>query len=375
MRTFILSIAFFLLLINAGISQTCNENDPPTSIDYIRLSISGPQTDVVVKATARETLNQPFSIFSTLWIRTDANSHVTITQTNPTFDMTFAGTETSEYFGLPAGHRYTYFSTQNPIPFDPAIVFPKDTGVIVGHFSVSPPSGIVELVMTDILPPEDLSPWFYYRCAITFCLSYYKDNYIAEAPNLPLPITLTTFKANKINESDVKLDWNTSSEINSDYFAIERSQNGRDWTETGTVGAAGNSTVPLAYTFYDHVPELIKRSNDNTLYYKLRMVDLDGKETYSDIRVVHLGKSYSDHGFAIYPNPSTQFFNVDLTDTDATHGDLTLHVFDILGKRIIEKKVLGGGIELLDMQGQPTGLYHVTITQGYKVFQGRISKI
>lgn len=375
MRAFIIGISFWFLILNFGYSQSCNPSDPPSSVDFIRLSFSGPQNEAVVTAKAIAPITQSLARFKNFWVKTDANSSIEILEPNVQFSLFKSDTVMSDnpYFGEPPGHKYTNFTSLEY--FDPQTVFPLNDEIFVGKFKIFPYSNTVELVMTDIVPPIDLAEWFYYRCAIIFCLPNYKDNLIAPESNLPLPIILTAFKANKVNESQVKLDWVTSSEINSDYFAIERSQNGKEWSEVGTVAAAGNSLGLKSYEFYDYLPEVIKRNSDPYLYYKLRMVDLDGKEVDSDIRVVHFNQSFSDGSFAIYPNPSLQYFNIDLSETDATYGDLTLKVFDMLGKQVIERKVLGGGIELLDMENHPAGLYEVRITQGYKYFHSRISKL
>ncbi|MCZ2101825.1 MAG: T9SS type A sorting domain-containing protein [Chitinophagales bacterium] len=376
MKAKIIICSFCLLVLNTSFGQTCDPNDPPASLDYIRLEFKGPQNEAVATAKAIQTFTEPWAKFANFWVKTDAASSIVLTEQSSTLPLYKVDSIYSDdpFIGEPAGHKYTFFGG-SAAPFDPSVVFPLNTEVFLGKFKIFPPSNTVELVMTDIVPPVNLGTWFYYRCAITFCLPRYKDNLIAPTQNLPLPIILTAFKANKVNESQVKLDWVTSSEINSDYFAIERSQNGKEWTEVGTVAAAGNSLGLKSYEFYDYLPEVIKRNSDPYLYYKLRMVDLDGKEVDSDIRVVHFNQSFSDGSFAIYPNPSLQYFNIDLSETDATYGDLTLKVFDMLGKQVVERKVLGGGIELLDMENHPAGLYEVRITQGYKYFHSRISKL
>jgi len=193
--------------------------------------------------------------------------------------------------------------------------------------------------------------------------------------NISLPIRLLTFTAKKLDERIVKLSWTTSLEINSDYFVIERSKDGRVWTEIGTVEAAGNSHTLRAYDYIDSALPTMSRVRENTLYYKLRMVDQDRGFAYSDIRGVHLNKADLEYSIPIYPNPGLQLFHIDLSNTDVSKGDLDLQVYDMMGKRIIGKKISGGGIELLDMNDYPSGLYQVKITQGNRLSQSRISKI
>jgi hypothetical protein len=100
---------------------------------------------------------------------------------------------------------------------------------------------------------------------------------------VPLPITLTKFTALRSGSQGL-LQWQTAQEQNSRDFTIERSTDGgRTYTSIGVVRAAGNSTLPRDYTFTDLTPE--KTSN----YYRLRESDLDGKYTYSPVKVLNFG--------------------------------------------------------------------------------------
>lgn len=375
MKVIILISSFCLLSLNVIIGQSCDPADPPMSQDYFDIMFTGPQDNIVASAKSKYNFTVSLVKFSTFWIKTDNTSTVSVISSNPAFPLSKVQEIDSDnpYFGEPPGHKYTYFASATP--FDPSTVFPLNDSVFIGSFSVNPPSQTVETVMTDIIPPVFLGSWLYYRNSITFCLPNYKDNLILPGANVPLPILLKTFTAKKENERSVHLDWSTSSEINSNNFIIERSQDGQDWTDIGAVSAAGNSSSTVAYSYIDNDLPLTNRTLNNILYYKLRLVDLDGKYIHSDIRVVHLNNFETDHNFAIYPNPSMQYFNIDLTNIDTQYGDLHLSVYDMMGKRVIKKKILGGGIELLDMSEYPTGLYQVKITQGAKQYQNRISKI
>jgi len=189
----------------------------------------------------------------------------------------------------------------------------------------------------------------------------------------PLPITLETFSATKFNERSSKLNWRTSSEINSDYFGIERSQDGSNWETIGRVTAAGNSSKELAYEFIDDKLPLI-RSKEQVFYYRLRMTDLDGKYKYSDVRGVNFGK-LSSGVVSIYPNPTVEHINVDLSGMDLDAGKVDLMVYDMTGKQMIRKSIIGNGIELIDVSFLPASTYNVVVKQGETVYQQRVIKI
>ncbi|MBS1666282.1 MAG: T9SS type A sorting domain-containing protein [Bacteroidetes bacterium] len=110
-----------------------------------------------------------------------------------------------------------------------------------------------------------------------------------------LPVILSSFTAEK-QAGSVLLQWVDQSEKNSDYFDIERSVSGSNFISIGKIMSQGNSSTQNAYSFTDENP--VSGTNN----YRLRMVDLDGNYSYSDIRTVNF-TSNSDADLNIYPNP------------------------------------------------------------------------
>ena len=177
----------------------------------------------------------------------------------------------------------------------------------------------------------------------------------------PLPITIKSFSATKDGERTARLDWTSSSEINSDFIAIERSTDGEDWTTVGQVKAAGNSNRDIDYIYYDRSLPMA-RSIDNIFYYRLKLTDLDGQYKYSETRGVNMGRL--EGLVSIYPNPATDIINVDLTDMDLHEGIIHLSVYDNTGKAIISKEVNGAGIEPIQASNMAAGSYQVVVKQG-----------
>jgi hypothetical protein len=91
-----------------------------------------------------------------------------------------------------------------------------------------------------------------------------------------LPISLKLFTAQTIEEGMVKLSWQTDNEINSNFFEVERSDDGQFFFALDKINAAGNSTSGQEYSYIDK-----KITNAGTIFYRLRMVDKDGTEKYS----------------------------------------------------------------------------------------------
>jgi len=109
-----------------------------------------------------------------------------------------------------------------------------------------------------------------------------------------LPLDLTSFSAEK-NNNTVKLIWQTAMENNTAYFDIEKSNDGRTFYSFQKVMAAGFSNSIKNYTTTDISPLY------GNGYYRLKMVDKDGRINYSNIVVV---KMYDKTGGVnIFPNP------------------------------------------------------------------------
>jgi hypothetical protein len=104
--------------------------------------------------------------------------------------------------------------------------------------------------------------------------------------NTPLPIDLVEFNAQLINKK-VKLTWTTVSEVNNDYFTVERSdKNAMDFSFIATVNSyMNNSNVLLNYEAWDNQPL------QGMQYYRLKQTDLDGEFTYSELKPVFVGTS------------------------------------------------------------------------------------
>jgi hypothetical protein len=110
----------------------------------------------------------------------------------------------------------------------------------------------------------------------------------------PLPIQLLFFSVNRV-EKRLVLEWTTASELNFDYFSVERSSNGKDFTEISQVKGHGTTNERNHYKLQDNQPLIGKN------YYRLKSVDFDGYSEYFNVIVI----DYSgDKSFLISPNPS-----------------------------------------------------------------------
>jgi len=94
-----------------------------------------------------------------------------------------------------------------------------------------------------------------------------------------LPITLIDFSGKKEGSSNL-LYWSTSTEINNDYFTLEKSEDALHFEVFGYLNGAGNSNVELTYQLTDNTPY-------ETTYYRLKQTDFDGNYSYSETIAIH----------------------------------------------------------------------------------------
>lgn len=144
-------------------------------------------------------------------------------------------------------------------------------------------------------------------------------------PICPLPISLKDFFGNN-KDGRNKLEWITASEENNDYFTLERSFNGYEFTEFSIVEGAGNSNIPLHYEIYDPL------ISDKLVYYRLKQTDYNGQFTYSDLISVYPSGSLAP--ISVYPNPVKDLITIHGL-TQAT----SYHISDITGKIIMEGSI------------------------------------
>jgi len=167
-----------------------------------------------------------------------------------------------------------------------------------------------------------------------------------------LPIILSSFSA-VVDNSQVKLDWTTQLEINSDHFVIQSSTNGgSSWNNVGTVEAHGNSATPIDYSFTDTKPA------SGTSEYRLQMVDKDGSAAYSTVVSVHLGLATS---VSIYPNPASNYVNVVLGSNST--GNVSVRLINTAGQLLMEKTVsdAAGTTVALTVTNFPAGNYLIVV--------------
>lgn len=144
----------------------------------------------------------------------------------------------------------------------------------------------------------------------------------------PLPVTLTKFTATRRNNTGL-LQWQTSQELNSKSFTIEKSTDGALFIPIGTVAAAGNSQNNINYQFTDPV-----LSNGNN-HYRLRMNDIDGRSETSLIRTIQADNTAFN--LQVFPNPVSNGMLYIRSTSEISRIELT----DISGRMVLQQNTRG----------------------------------
>lgn len=169
----------------------------------------------------------------------------------------------------------------------------------------------------------------------------------------PLPVVLGAFTATLNSDKTVDMEWNTQQEVNAGHFLIERSADGTDWSTIGTVAAKGNSNTVSVYSFTDRAP----MAGINC--YRLRMVDLDGKYAYTEVKVIRTSVINS---ISFFPNPARDFVNVSVGQNSRTA--LTIRLTSLSGQVLQEKNVSAGNAGTtvsFPVQQVPAGMYILSV--------------
>ncbi len=133
--------------------------------------------------------------------------------------------------------------------------------------------------------------------------SGFTDGFLAQFKRSTfLPVTLSAFTANCFN-GQVSIKWTTLTELQNKKFIVESSYDQRSWKMVADVPGAGNTTQPRHYNLLD------ADANPAIRFYRLRQIDFDGKESYSQIVSVQCG-SGSKPKLVVYPNPAVEYLTI-----------------------------------------------------------------
>jgi hypothetical protein len=182
--------------------------------------------------------------------------------------------------------------------------------------------------------------------------------------NYPLPVELNLFTAFSI-ERNIRLDWKTETEKNSNKFVIERKTNNTDWISIGSVKASVLSNSPKQYSYTDN------KLQSGKYQYRLKMIDNDGTFEYSKIVEALIAVPDIYELSQNYPNPFNP--NTVISYSIPLPSNVKLIVYNTLGQTIntLESGYKQPGNYSINFNASdlPSGIYF------YKLEAGSFSQI
>lgn len=181
------------------------------------------------------------------------------------------------------------------------------------------------------------------------------STYVSPLVNcIKLAVELLEFRGEVMEDHNL-LSWTTASEIDNNYFIVERSFDGNQFEGIGQIDGAGNSTEEIDYIFKD------LQVQDGAHFYRLKQVDFDGASSYSDVVLLNRTREEAVGQFGIAPVPAND--EIWVSFDQKTSGTSTLRLIDVTGKTIATQSLDGieaGQKVRMDLTELSTGLYFVS---------------
>ena len=255
---------------------------------------------------------------------------------NYLFDPVVDGTYTINFGDNPLGNRK---------PVAPAgKVFSAEGGNVVAGFATGDgnPNGRIVMTVSDNNPPV------FQALRVAAPMANLTDLNFGIAPT-SLPVRLISFNG-KATDAGNELTWKASSEQNFSHYEVEKSTDSRAFKQIAKVNSMLYVSESLAYTYVDkgnttsQLPGANTPATNESAYYRLKMVDIDGKFEYSKIVYIKATDIKQATVSEVYPNPSkgSQTY-IDVVSTANT--DWTISTYDMAGRLInTERKRLEVGL-------------------------------
>ncbi|MBI2280135.1 MAG: T9SS type A sorting domain-containing protein [Bacteroidetes bacterium] len=164
------------------------------------------------------------------------------------------------------------------------------------------------------------------------------ENWVLVDNTSPLPVTLTHFSA-ECSGKEIKVTWTTQTEINNDYFVLEKSYDGFVFFEVAEINGSGNSNVSNNY-------QTSVEAENKIVYFRLKQVDFDGTTSYHNI----VASNCSNNTFEVTQMALTRIYLYDY------RGRLVIDRNEFVTKGLNTIKInnldLSAGIYMLSVVGQ-----------------------
>lgn len=169
-------------------------------------------------------------------------------------------------------------------------------------------------------------------------------------------------------EGGIQVTWSTQSEIDNDYFLVERSRDGIVFQSIGTVEGGGTTFNRRTYRLID--PHPLKGTN----YYRIKQFDLDGKVHQTQVQAIQFNEVESVKKIRVFPNPVDAELQIEIYSDKVNRRFISIQ--DVFGRQILnfEPKFANSSIFSVDVRNLSPGNYLVKYVEGEVLRTGKFVK-
>ena len=199
------------------------------------------------------------------------------------------------------------------------------------------------------------SPGIYYLVVSSFDNAVTGDFTITSTAGAVLPLSVLSFSATKVNASLNEIKWHTAGEINIDFFKVQKSTDGRNYSDMPNASIPAQNTIAgSSYSLRDATPFA------GYNFYRLSIVERSGRISYSSVAVINNNETqFVD--WRIFPNPATDFIQVEKTGQQ--NEPLSIHISNAAGQTLLAKEYKENQPQIisLDVRNLTKGIYFLRI--------------
>ncbi|HEY2720649.1 MAG TPA: T9SS type A sorting domain-containing protein [Chitinophagaceae bacterium] len=188
-------------------------------------------------------------------------------------------------------------------------------------------------------------------------------------PSITLPVKLIDFSA-QYTKPNVTLAWKSAQEIDFNYYELEHSTDGKTFSTTSIVFGSAIKGGDAEYTYLDKSVA----GQKGLIYYRLKMVDNDGKFTYSPVRIINLGEQKTSMSLTAFPNPVVNDLRITLPSS-WQNKQLSIVIYNANGQQVKAFEVANSSqTETISLSSLQKGTYFIRAVCGYQLFDQKIIK-
>jgi hypothetical protein len=216
----------------------------------------------------------------------------------------------------------------------------------------------IDTMPSIVVGPYNTPGTYYYIATYTNQCGTFTDTATIIASN-SVPVKLVSITADKQND-DVVIQWTTASELNNNYFEVQRSIDGIHFEETGMVAGNGTTLLTSHYEYTD-VNAFADFATIKTLFYRLKQVDLDGTFELSKTVSVNVDRA-TIKNLDVFPNPNQGKFSLSIESQETTTS--TIKIYNVIGHEVFSTQAkLNIGQNTIEVESAlPQGVYLMLVS-------------